>query len=120
MEQERDFILRPAADQKFRADQGESILKRVMENQLAGQTYDNNTVEMLSQSVSEEIRTQLKGLHLPNYKYIVQVTIAEQRGQAANIVSQCFWDSDCDVLVHHFYDNGSLWSKAVVFAVFHY
>jgi hypothetical protein len=60
--------------------------------------YDSDNVEEMSRAVAEFVREQLKGLlvpvllhtisppsglQLPNYKYIVQVTLGEMRGQGA-------------------------------------
>uniref|UniRef100_A0A1I7WSL8 Tctex1 domain-containing protein 1 n=1 Tax=Heterorhabditis bacteriophora TaxID=37862 RepID=A0A1I7WSL8_HETBA len=91
-----------------------------MEEILSGQLYEEDTVEELSVKIMVEVRSKLKALSFPNYKYIIQVMIGEQHGQGMNVLSQCVWDTDCDGSAKFFYSNNSLWCSSIVFAVFHY
>ncbi|EYC02394.1 hypothetical protein Y032_0100g3270 [Ancylostoma ceylanicum] len=59
----------------------------------------------ITMHVNKKKISQRLGLHLRQYKYVVQVAIGEQRGQGLNITSQCFWDNDCDGLATYLYHD---------------
>ncbi|KAH7700054.1 tctex1 domain-containing protein 2 [Aphelenchoides avenae] len=78
------------------------------------------TVGDLSGHVASVITNRLKDLQTPNYKYVVQVVIGEQRGQGLRMHSACCWDVDTDAQATYLYRNDYLFCQVLVFAVFHY
>uniref|UniRef100_A0A914DF91 Uncharacterized protein n=1 Tax=Acrobeloides nanus TaxID=290746 RepID=A0A914DF91_9BILA len=119
-QEESGFVLRPQIQNKFRAAVGKKILEETATELLSGQIYHDKNVEVLSKNVSETVRQKLKDLQLPQYKYLIEVVIGEQRGQGTRIHSACYWDIDTDCQVSHLYQNDSLFCQMVVFAVFCY
>ncbi|KAK6033206.1 Tctex-1 family protein [Ostertagia ostertagi] len=115
---DRDFVLRPNQNEKFRPVNGEALLRTTAEEMLGSKSFTSG--DSLSNELATVIADRLKALHLSHYKYVVQVTIGERHGQGFNIASQCVWDADCDGMAKYFYSNDSLWCSMVVFAVFHY
>ncbi|VDP24159.1 unnamed protein product [Heligmosomoides polygyrus] len=99
----RDFVLRPNHNEKFRPANGEALLRTVAEETLVGKNFESGS--SLSNSIASMIADRLKALSLPHYKYVVQVTIGERHGQGMNIASQCVWDADCDGLAKYFFSN---------------
>lgn len=88
------FIFRISS--RFRSSDGNALISAVMSEILTGELYDSATSQALSMRVAEEVRARLKGrgedyltcslfvgLGLEHYKYIIQVNLSEQRGQAA-------------------------------------
>ncbi|VDK80632.1 unnamed protein product [Litomosoides sigmodontis] len=75
------FVIRPAIQEKFRATVGKRILEEVLTENLEGRTFESSSAEQLSNSIASIIRSRLKGLNLPKYKYVVQVIFGEECGQ---------------------------------------
>ncbi|CAB3399631.1 unnamed protein product [Caenorhabditis bovis] len=117
---ERNFVLRPTPEQKFRQAVVLPIIKETVHENLADQTFNSDTVEELSKTVAVSIRTKLVNLQYPRYKFVVQVYLSEQAGQGITTATQSIWDGDCDGYVHYRYTNNSIWCQAIVFAVFSY
>ncbi|CAI5454642.1 unnamed protein product [Caenorhabditis angaria] len=118
--EERNFVLRPTPDQKFRPNAVLPMIKEVVTDKLSATTYNFDEAEDLSKELSSTIRNRLKGLQLPRYKYIVQVYLAEQAGQGMATATQSVWDEDCDSYVNYRFTNTSIWCQVLVHAIFHY
>uniref|UniRef100_A0AC35TWG4 Tctex1 domain-containing protein 2 n=1 Tax=Rhabditophanes sp. KR3021 TaxID=114890 RepID=A0AC35TWG4_9BILA len=114
------FVLRPNFQDKFRSTMGKKILSEVCTQILSDKTYEKATMEDSSKIVAEVVREKLKELNLPRYKFIVEVIVAEARGQGMCVNSACMWDSDTDNVVNHLYTNTNLFCEAIIFAVFNY
>jgi len=87
---------------------------------LTDQKYSDATVEELSKTLADAVRKQLIELNLPQYKYLIEVIIGEQRGQGARVHTGCCWDLDTDTQVSHFFQNDSLFCEMIIFALFTY
>ncbi|KAF8382705.1 dylt-2 [Pristionchus pacificus] len=117
---DRDFVIRAAQGEKFRAATAEKIMTEVVAEQLAGEIFSMLTVEDLGRKISDAINQRLKDLNLPRYKFIVQVMIGESRGQGVHAMSQCVWDADVDGMATINYNLNNIWCQATAFAIFTY
>ncbi|CAJ0935266.1 unnamed protein product, partial [Mesorhabditis belari] len=120
MSDDRELTLRPSAQKKFRSAIGKAILEEVLKNGLPEEPFEAENSKKLSKSLAEEARERLKGLELPNYKYVVQVVICENRGQGAHVSAQCTWDTDTDGQANYYHANKYIWCQATIYALFYY
>ena len=94
----------------------QSVLKR----SLAGKEYTVDGSPVQVRELADEIRNQLRELNLPRYKFLVQVTIGEVRGQGAHMGTRCFWDEASDGLASTSFQNDSLFCIAQAYGVYTY
>ena len=69
--------------------------------------------------LSNQIRTQVKGLNIPSYKVVVQTVIGEISGQGARVASKCLWDDANDNYASYTFANHSLFCTGIVFGVYY-
>ena len=75
----------------------------------------------LSKDLSMEIKNNIKDvLALERYKYIVQVSIGEKKGQGVRIVNRCFWDFETDNVVSETYYNDAIYCLVNAYGVYCY
>jgi hypothetical protein len=91
-----DHALRPAYKNSFHPAVAKEMIKQVLVAKLKDKTYNPEITSQWSRDIADEIKMKLKELHLPRYKYVVNVAIGEQRGEGIRIGCRCFWDSDVD------------------------
>jgi len=77
------------------------LMRRVVDGQLQGKSYTAARGRLLSVSLSDEIKTKLKELNYPRYKYIVMATIGENKDGGIKSVSRCLWNTDYDNTVSY-------------------
>mmetsp|Transcript_30790 Transcript_30790/g.101033 ORF Transcript_30790/g.101033 Transcript_30790/m.101033 type:complete len:97 (+) Transcript_30790:2202-2492(+) len=73
--------LRPAYGMRASPTVMKEIMREVLTEALAGQTYQGDQVQQQTKSIADNVKDRLKALNLPRYKYMVQVVIGEQRGE---------------------------------------
>ncbi|XP_060797123.1 dynein light chain Tctex-type protein 2B isoform X2 [Neoarius graeffei] len=114
------FLIRPSYEHRFRVPVVKECIKEILKEQLSGAKYDPEETPSLTRTLAEAIKNRVKGLDLERYKLVVQVLIAEQRGQGVKMMSRCFWDSDTDRCAKEVYINDSIVCVAAVFGVYNY
>lgn len=118
---ENTYIIRPNFKQKFRPAAARDIIRRVLGERLNGLSYHSENTSQWTREIADEIKARLKAeLGLPRYKYVVQVVIAEQRGEGVRMACRCFWDSDSDHYAQAEYLSDTLTCVAGVWGVYHY
>ena len=127
--QDQLYQIKPKRKEKFKPGEFKKTIKeylsekfKTMEEKYKAliQTYQPENIQNLSKDIAEDIKQKLKQLNLPRYKYIVQVTIGEQKGQGVRIGSKCFWDFDTDYCTFETYLTDSLFVLVTVYAVYLY
>lgn len=93
------------------------IIRSVLENNLANQTYQGDLVQQQTKSIADAVKEKLKDLALPRYKYMVQVVIGEQRGEGIRMGCRTFWAST-DTYASDTFVNDSLFCCCVAYAVY--
>uniref|UniRef100_A0A1I7Z6W6 Tctex1 domain-containing protein 4 n=1 Tax=Steinernema glaseri TaxID=37863 RepID=A0A1I7Z6W6_9BILA len=123
VDKEEGFVLRPPPSQKFPKAEAKTRLQKVVAEALHDKVFDAAQAARWADLVAEKVREELNGtvslepsgpleaelseLKLPRYKYVVQVSLGEQRGQGLTINSGVFWDSDTDATVGLLYHRVS-------------
>jgi hypothetical protein len=83
----QEYQIRPKQREKFKPGKAKEIMQEVLQSKLKNQTY--NDVPNLTRTIADEIKFKLKELALPRYKYMVNVTIGQQKGQGVRIGTRC-------------------------------
>ncbi|KAK0404081.1 hypothetical protein QR680_017279 [Steinernema hermaphroditum] len=120
-EAERDgFVLRPPPSLKFPKSDAKRRVERVVAEALHDKSYEASAVPQWTEEVAACVRAELADLKLPRYKFVVQVSIGEQRGQGLSINSGVFWDSDTDATVGLLYSRDTFFCQVTIYAVYSY
>lgn len=114
------YVIRPNFQHKFRPVMVKEMIHVVLTEQLGGKTYDAENTTEWTKNISDTIKLKLREMGYDRYKFIVQVIIAEQRGQGTKMACRCFWDSDTDNYAQDLYMNDSLVCVAAAYGIFHY
>uniref|UniRef100_A0A1I7Z7P5 Tctex1 domain-containing protein 4 n=1 Tax=Steinernema glaseri TaxID=37863 RepID=A0A1I7Z7P5_9BILA len=136
VDKEEGFVLRPPPSQKFPKAEAKTRLQKVVAEALHDKVFDAAQAARWADLVAEKVREELNGtvslepsgpleaelseLKLPRYKYVVQVSLGEQRGQGLTINSGVFWDSDTDATVGLLYHRDTFFCQVTVYAVYSY
>lgn len=54
------------------------------------------------------------------FRFVVQVSIGEQKGQGVRVVNRCFWDFETDNLATVTYKNDAIYCLVTAFGVYVY
>lgn len=119
-ETENTYVIRPNFQHKFRPVMVKEMIHFVLAENLAGKHYDPEQTTEWTKNICDTIKNKLQEMGYDRYKFIVQVVIAEQRGQGTKMVCRCFWDADSDNYAQDLYMNESLVAVAAAFGIFHY
>merc|ERR1712146_298739 len=121
-DQQTSYIVRPSFGTKFKPMEVRKVIESVVVAELSGVSYnpEDKIVEM-TKKLSNLIKNKLKeDLELPRYKYVVQVVIAEQKGQGIKMGCRSFWATETDNYAEYTYKNDTLICVASAFGVYYY
>ncbi|RIA93480.1 Tctex-1 family-domain-containing protein [Glomus cerebriforme] len=99
------FSLRPSYKQKFKTSVAKPIIQNVLNQRLNNALYDKDQAPGWAHEISHEIKQKLLELGLNRYKYVVNVTIMENRSAGTRIQCSCAWDADTDNVAHETFKN---------------
>ena len=68
--------------------------------------------------LSEEIKRRVKNLGLRRYKFVVMVTIGENKQQGFNMATKFFWDEQLDGFVSESHEIDGSFIVAVVYGIY--
>lgn len=116
------YIVRPTFGTKFKPMEVKKVIESVVVAELANVSYNpEEKIVTLTKTLSNQIKNKLKDeLELPRYKYVVQVVIAEQKGQGMKMGCRSFWDTETDNYAEYTYQNDTLICVATAFGVYFY
>ncbi|KAG1686596.1 Tctex1 domain-containing protein 2 [Nymphon striatum] len=120
IEDKNTFTIRPDFCQKFKPNDVKECIHLVLNEELNGKIYSPDLVPEWSTAIGDNIRAKIKELGYDRYKFVVQIVIGEQRGEAVKMGSKCLWDSDTDNYASDIYISDSLFCVATAFAVYYY
>ena len=95
-------------------------IHQILDETLAGKTYEVNKVADWSKDISDQIRTRIKDMGYDRYKIVVEVVLGEQRGEGVRMGTRCLWDSDTDNFASDVFMNDSLFCCAAAFGIYYY
>jgi hypothetical protein len=85
---------------RFYPSKVKTEIKKLVDEELANFTYDQNGASKKANDLAILIRKLLKqgtgDARMKRYKLLVQVVIGELKGQGIRIMSQCLWDEKLD------------------------
>src|SRR5688572_647639 len=85
-----EFQIKPKQKEKFKPGKAKEMIQEILGSTLKSQkSYNPDAAQTLSKTIAENVKDKLKELNLPRYKYIVQVTIGEQKGQGVRVGCKC-------------------------------
>ncbi|ESO86975.1 hypothetical protein LOTGIDRAFT_128207 [Lottia gigantea] len=118
MKLENTYRLEPKDTNKFQTEQVEGLLKDILESRFENMEYDATKCAALSKDLSKFIHTRVRCLGFPRYKYIIHVTIIQNKGQSLQISSRYLWNADHDRYATYTFNNANLIVTAQVYAVY--
>merc|ERR1712205_161493 len=121
-ENKTSYIVRPSFGTKFKPMEVRKVMESVVVSTLSGVKYNpEEKIVELTKTLSDDIKNKLKEeLELPRYKYVVQVVIAEQKGQGIKMGCRSFWDTETDNYAEYTFQNDTLICVASAFGVYYY
>ncbi|KAJ3181248.1 Tctex1 domain-containing protein 2 [Geranomyces variabilis] len=114
---ENTYKMKP--DQKFHSEPVRRITEDVLQRTLTKVKYDGEKIPLLCQQISNEILASVKKLDYDRYKYVVDVTIGEFKGQGIRVASRAIWDTTTDSYASASFKNATLFAVAMVFGCYY-
>ncbi|GBB92418.1 hypothetical protein RclHR1_00200051 [Rhizophagus clarus] len=115
-----NFSLRPSYKQKFKTSVAKPIIHNILNQRLNNALYDKDQAPGWAHEISQEVKQKLLDLELNRYKYIVNVTIMENKCAGARMQCACAWDMDTDNVAHETFKNESIVCTITAFGVCFY
>ncbi|KAK2181189.1 hypothetical protein NP493_407g03078 [Ridgeia piscesae] len=104
---------------RFESHVAREAIRKVVDSRLSPVSYSPTRAAALAASLSDEIKTAMKGLDFDRYKYVVTTTLGEKNSQDTVVTSRCAWDVDSDNSATYEWQNTDMFCCVVVFAVYH-
>ncbi|KAJ3332900.1 DCN1-like protein 2 [Blyttiomyces sp. JEL0837] len=98
---------------QFRSTVVAKLIHAVLAEKLNNAVYSSDSCTAWTKEIADEIKTKLKDMSLPRYKYVVNVVIGEMRGEGVRMGCRCLWDADSDNMAQDVFINDSLFCVAV-------
>ncbi|KND01849.1 uncharacterized protein SPPG_03639 [Spizellomyces punctatus DAOM BR117] len=106
-------------DRKFQSGQVRRLTEEILQKSLTKVKYDSEQVPVLCQTISNEILAAVKKLDYERYKFVVDVTIGEFKGQGIRVASRALWDTTTDSYASVSFKNATLFAVAIVFGCYY-
>ncbi|KAL8451827.1 hypothetical protein Emed_001707 [Eimeria media] len=119
--QEPTYRMSPSEDEKFYPTRVEEVLKSVCTDFFEDKkTYDPALVEEWTHALSSKVLAAVRQTqHVPRYKLIVQVVVAQKLGQGLKVTSKSLADVNLDSWASFVYSTENLVCCAMVFGFYH-
>ena len=118
MRLQNTYKLEPDVKDKFKPGAVRLVIKEVLEECLDGETYNPTQCRNLTLMLTDLIKCRVKELGYPRYKYVVTVTLGQDRKQGLQLVSRCLMNKDTDRFAEFFYANDVLFAVATCYAMY--
>ena len=115
--------IKPKPNEKFRPPKVRPLVKSLISQAMADMNlkeFDNEQAHNTCKNLSSTIKDRLKLSKLDRYKFVVQVSIGEKKGQGVRMVNRCFWDAETDNMIVETFMNDKLFCTVTVYAVYCY
>lgn len=114
------YQIRPGYKERVSVAAMKEIIDTILKEELEGKVYQVDQADGQTKRISDEIRTRLKEMNLPRYKFMVQVVLGEMRLEGVRMGCRTFWDNDTDAHVSSSFVNDSLFCVATAYAAYLY
>lgn len=105
-------------DNKFEHWKVTAIIKKIFEDHLLEESYDQKICSRMSKTLADLIKEQVKSLQFSRYKIICIVSIGQKRGQSVRMASRSVWDPRFDGYAQYSYEKGDMYAIGVVHAIY--
>ena len=102
----------------FSVDRATAIIKSTLHKALDGVDYDVEMCSQLCESLADQLKSEMRRLHLPRYKLVSSCCIGDRNCQGLRVASRCAWDETRDNYASYTYENKTLFASATVYAVY--
>ncbi|GMH41619.1 hypothetical protein BSKO_09529 [Bryopsis sp. KO-2023] len=119
---ENTYITEPngyGPNAKFQKHKVLQVVRQLLKERMEGQLYDPVKGAQTAKQLADDLREKVKALGYDRYKYVVQVTLGQKKGQAMRIVSRCLWDTNSDNFASEYYQNDSLYCVCQVYGLYY-
>eukprot|EP00762_Andalucia_godoyi_P002006 ANDGO_02585.mRNA.1 Dynein light chain Tctex-type len=117
---ENTYRMSPVDGKRFSQAPVRSTVSAVLEEKLSkSRDYDASKAAGVCKEISRDVQHALKKLDLPNYKFVVQTTIGQLKGQGVRMASRCLWDKENDNSVSVTQKTPSMFVNVMVFGCYY-
>ncbi|KAH3850354.1 dynein light chain Tctex-type protein 2B-like [Dreissena polymorpha] len=110
------YKLQPDLIEMFKPGSVSDVMQEVLVECLDGEKYNPTHCRILSQMLTDLIKSRVKDMGFQRNKYIVTVTIGQDSNQEVRVVSRCLWNKDTDNYAEASYNKNGLYAVAAVYA----
>lgn len=114
------YQIRPSLENKFKSLLVKEMIHSVLNDELGGKEYSEEEAKIWSQTIANIVRTRVKDMGFPRYKFVVQCVIGEEHGAGVKIGCRCLWDADTDSFASDTFLNETIFCMTAVYAVYFY
>ncbi|XP_043940809.1 dynein light chain Tctex-type 5-like [Protopterus annectens] len=108
----------PQPERAFSARAANTMLKELLESQLANQQYDPKLAPGLTVQLADTVRQEIRELHFSRYKLVCFVVLGMVQQGDLMCCSRSIWSSACDTFAEYCFRNSSLFALCIVYAVY--
>ncbi|KAF0520351.1 Tctex1 domain-containing protein 2 [Gigaspora margarita] len=119
-ESESDGAFRPSFLLKFNPRLVKQKIQIILKERLEKAIYDKDQAPGWAHEIAEAVKAKLLGLDLNRYKYIVNVTILENKGVGARMQINGLWDLNTDSYAQEIFKNETIICVVMAFGVYFY
>eukprot|EP00698_Gefionella_okellyi_P008785 TRINITY_DN2198_c0_g1_i1.p1 TRINITY_DN2198_c0_g1~~TRINITY_DN2198_c0_g1_i1.p1 ORF type:complete len:164 (+),score=30.61 TRINITY_DN2198_c0_g1_i1:41-493(+) len=135
------FQMKPKEGTKFEPSKVRAILKEVLaehldkkeipapppkpglpptntEKQYEYDQYSADRGQEMAKEICQEVQEKVKKLGFDRYKFVVQATIGEVKGQAVRVASRCLWDDKNDNFASEEFRTPHMYGIVIVFGMY--
>ncbi|KAJ8313107.1 hypothetical protein KUTeg_010480 [Tegillarca granosa] len=98
---------------KFMPEQATDVIFNILKSTLQDKKYEPKSCAVLSKTLCEMIKNEIKSLKFPRYKFVSHVTIGQRADQSILCASKCVWNVGTDDYACSEFSNSSLFASAV-------
>jgi hypothetical protein len=112
------YKLRPEDDEKFNSSRVSKVLHGILESFLDNEDYETKKCTALSKSLTDVVKSRVKDMNFPRYKFVCHILIGENSNQGIHAVSRSVWDTSTDNFAQATYTNKTLFAVASVYGCY--
>uniref|UniRef100_A0A2C9KPF0 Uncharacterized protein n=1 Tax=Biomphalaria glabrata TaxID=6526 RepID=A0A2C9KPF0_BIOGL len=93
---ENTYRLGPEPQEKFHAHKVELMMDDVLTRYLRHFKYTPDSSKQMCLAISSEVKSRVKGMGFPRYKFVCIVFLFQNKGQGSEVSSRCLWSPGTD------------------------
>ncbi|KAJ1561812.1 Tctex1 domain-containing protein 3 [Cladochytrium tenue] len=105
-------------DKKLQSEPVRRAAEAVLEVALQKAKYSPEKTPELAQRLSDEIMDAVKKMEYDQYKFVVEVTVGEFKGQGVRVGSRSLRDTSTDAYASATFRNATMFVVAIIFGCY--